>query len=151
MSKKYLVPLDGSETSLKASATALEMAQPGDSVMLFSVITQIPDYSIYGFAPDVAAAKEMMQNRKSLIEKEAGMKKAMLDQEAEKFRAKGIETSVETRTGFPPDEIVSLAEEGAYDLIVMGSRGLSPTKRFFLGSVSERVLFRAKCNVLIVK
>lgn len=47
-------------------------------------------------------------------------------------------------------EIIEEARNG-YDLIVLGRRGLSPVKGFFLGSVSQKVLNAAKdVSVLIV-
>ncbi len=53
--------------------------------------------------------------------------------------------------GYAADRIVEVAEEGDYDLIVIGSRGLSPLGRFLLGSVSDRVVHHAHCSVTVVK
>ncbi len=47
--------------------------------------------------------------------------------------------------------IVQLAEEGGYDLIAMGRRGLNPVAQLVLGSVSERVVHLAPCPVVIVR
>jgi nucleotide-binding universal stress UspA family protein len=47
--------------------------------------------------------------------------------------------------------IVEYAEEGGYDLMVMGSRGLSGAARFVLGSTAEKVSRVAPCPVLIVR
>ena len=44
-----------------------------------------------------------------------------------------------------------LAEEIDADLIVVGSRGLGPIKRFALGSVSEGVVHHATCPVLVTR
>jgi nucleotide-binding universal stress UspA family protein len=55
------------------------------------------------------------------------------------------------RNGNPVDEILHVAEEIDADLIVVGSHGTGMTKRFLLGSVSDRVLEYASCSVLIVK
>jgi universal stress protein A len=37
------------------------------------------------------------------------------------------------------------------DLVVMGSRGLSPMKELLIGSVSETVLRHAPCPVTVVR
>jgi len=49
------------------------------------------------------------------------------------------------------DGIVEFVKEGDYDLLVMGSRGLSGLKRVLLGSTSSQVLRRVEVPVLIHK
>lgn len=49
------------------------------------------------------------------------------------------------------DGIVEFIKEGDYDLLVMGSRGLSGLKRVLLGSTSSQVLRRAEMPILIHK
>ena len=53
----------------------------------------------------------------------------------------------------PVDAILQEAEDGEYDLIVMGSRGvnLECDGDRLLGSVAERVLHRTPCPVMIVR
>jgi len=53
--------------------------------------------------------------------------------------------------GEPAAEIVRLAHEHWFDLIVLGTRGRTGLKRFFLGSVAERVVREAPCAVLVVR
>lgn len=53
--------------------------------------------------------------------------------------------------GQPAARIVHHARIHHTDLIVMATRGLSGMKRFFLGSVTERVVRAAPCPVLCVK
>jgi nucleotide-binding universal stress UspA family protein len=53
--------------------------------------------------------------------------------------------------GDPALEIISEAENGEYDLIVMGATGESDLKHALLGSVSARVARDASCSVLIAK
>ena len=54
------------------------------------------------------------------------------------------------RAGNPPREILRFAEE--HDApIVIGGRGLSRVEGFFLGSVSQEIMEKAKGTVLIVK
>jgi len=46
---------------------------------------------------------------------------------------------------------LKMAWLGEFDLIVMGSRGISSIKRFLLGSVSADVSMHARTSVLIVR
>lgn len=59
-----------------------------------------------------------------------------------------------TRTvviGAPSDQILSEAERAGSDLVVVGARGVGVAARLLLGSVSESVLRRANCPVLVVR
>jgi nucleotide-binding universal stress UspA family protein len=49
------------------------------------------------------------------------------------------------------DGIVEFIKEGNYDLLVMGSRGLSGLERVLLGSTSSQVLKRVEVPILIYK
>jgi nucleotide-binding universal stress UspA family protein len=52
--------------------------------------------------------------------------------------------------GVPEQVLVTAANEADVDLVVMGTHGLSGSQKFFLGSVTERVLHRAKVPVLVL-
>jgi nucleotide-binding universal stress UspA family protein len=47
--------------------------------------------------------------------------------------------------------ILKSAKQYDVQMIVMGARGLKGIKRFFLGSVSQKVLMHGDCSVLIVR
>jgi nucleotide-binding universal stress UspA family protein len=64
---------------------------------------------------------------------------------------KGVEINKKLEFGSPAESIIRLARQEDYDLIVLGSRGLSSVKRYLLGSVSEDVAWHAKRSVLIVR
>jgi nucleotide-binding universal stress UspA family protein len=53
--------------------------------------------------------------------------------------------------GFAGTEITGLAEEGRFQLIVMGTHGRGGLSHFILGSVAERVVRVAPCPVLTVR
>jgi len=53
--------------------------------------------------------------------------------------------------GCPAWEILSKAGEIKADLIVVGSHGRSAVGRFFLGSISQKVLTEAQCSVRIAR
>lgn len=53
--------------------------------------------------------------------------------------------------GDPGNTILSVADEGEFDLIVMGTHGRTGLKRVILGSVAEKVTRRASCPVLTIR
>ena len=52
--------------------------------------------------------------------------------------------------GSAASQILAIAREGDYDLIVLGTRGVRGVARAVLGSVAEKVVRLASCPVLIV-
>jgi nucleotide-binding universal stress UspA family protein len=46
---------------------------------------------------------------------------------------------------------VEFCEEEKFDLIIIGSRGYSRLKQMILGSVSQYVILRCTCPVMIVR
>ena len=69
-----------------------------------------------------------------------------LDELAKQHDAEAIAPS-----GSPAEVLVSEAERLDAGLIVVGSVGMSGTRRFLLGSVPNKVSHHASCDVLIVK
>lgn len=65
--------------------------------------------------------------------------------------AKGIAYDTRLEFGNPSKSILKVAEQDDYDLIVIGSRGMSGARRFLLGSVSSDVSMHAQRSVLIVR
>lgn len=53
--------------------------------------------------------------------------------------------------GSAVESVFQEAERTSTDLIVLGARGRSPAVRFLLGSVSDAVVHRARCAVLVEK
>jgi nucleotide-binding universal stress UspA family protein len=75
-----------------------------------------------------------------------------LDAIKEKLTSEGVpEVETALLEGDPVDQVVAFAVKNPPDLIVVGSRGLSATGRFFLGSVSDGILHHVHCSVLIVR
>ncbi len=53
--------------------------------------------------------------------------------------------------GAPTDVILKTIEEKKPDLVIMGTHGRSGAQRFWMGSVTERVIRRGRCPVLAVR
>lgn len=81
--------------------------------------------------------------------KEAG--KALLGGYAEQLERAGYRVKQVLRLGRPADEITAAAKKQKIDLIVAGAKGLGAVARFFLGSVSTKLVQGSTCSVLVVR
>ena len=63
----------------------------------------------------------------------------------------GVFLRNEISKGAVGPQIIDYANRNKFDVIVMGARGFSKVKKFFLGSVSNYVLHSSKIPVMIVK
>ena len=65
--------------------------------------------------------------------------------------AQGIEPVLIEQAGDPAQTIERIVEDVAYDMVVVGSRGLGPLSRVLQGSVSEHVATYAAATVVIAR
>ena len=63
----------------------------------------------------------------------------------------GMRVDAQLDYGRPAKKITQIAKERNFDLIVIGSRSLGFIARLLLRSVSDEVVHRAPCPVLVVK
>lgn len=63
----------------------------------------------------------------------------------------GVEAETMHAFGNPAAEIIGAAESRGADLVVVGQRGRSAIARFIQGSVTDRVVSHAPCDVLVVR
>ena len=138
MIKNILVPVDGSEGSDKAVSKALTMAELYGAKLNFLYVANINQLAIN------AALSQ------AILEAVTKAGKTILDR-AENMVPSGIEKESFSETGSPAAVILEFEEKLNIDLIVMGSRGLGIVKGILLGSVSQYVIERAKCPVLVIK
>jgi len=151
--EKILVPMDGSEQSLKALDVAVEIA-----AKFGGKLTLIHAYSVAGatgYLPEPSATVGVPVMSASDISKlaesarEAGKK--ILDEGKKRIKASGVDVHTLLEEGHAVHEIVRAAKEGKFELIVMGVRGLSHIRELLLGGVSDAIMHHAVCPVLIVK
>jgi len=127
---KILVAIDGSENAKKALKHAVQLAS---KLKADIALLNVQHSTLFQLKPSVT--KEV--GERILSEASNEVKEIKFDKKLE--------------FGNPAETIINVAEKGKYDLIVVGKRGLSTVKRFFLGSVSDDVSHHAKCSVLIVR
>ncbi|WP_422485079.1 universal stress protein [Gudongella sp. DL1XJH-153] len=136
--KQILVPIDGSDCSKKALLKARELGEAFNSHITILTIIDSIRYLDMDFKFDA-------------VRDGIDLSKQLLASAEEDF--KGYPGEIETiyKTGDVAEEIIDTAEEGNYDLIVMGSRGLGVFSRTILGSVSHKVIQHSKSTVMVVK
>ncbi len=150
MIEKVLIPTDGSETAEKAVAFAVKLLQgTACGVTLLSVVEE-PVYSAF-WSDGLIAPEVIMPPPEELREELDKRAEEMLAESAAPLRAAGLQVTPKVRFGNTAAEILQEAEEGGYDMIVMGSHGRGMLSGFLLGSVSNRVVHHAPCPVLIVR
>jgi nucleotide-binding universal stress UspA family protein len=143
---KIVVALDGSESSNKVYDIAAQLAKLSNCKLIIVHIV-VPPLPLGGglFYPDVSGIDKIRMDLE-----EAG--KRLLQNYSEKSTNE-YKIAVETTLthGNPPDAIIREADAKGADLIVVGSRGFSGAKQFFIGSVPNSVLHHSSIPVLLVK
>lgn len=139
--RRILCPVDSSSASARGLRTAIALAQSNSARL--TVLTVIPDLPVFDKYAKPDMAKISSDYRQ--------MERQQFEQFLRGFNFGAIAWDKEIHYGQPTDEIVGLARDARYDLIVMGSTGRSGLPRVLLGSTAETVTRRAPCSVLTVK
>lgn len=154
---KILVPVDGSNASISAVKKSIEIGKKyNSSIKLISVVKSIDhrrkerNENLWS-AVDGSIITNSIELEKKLEGKYVENAQMLLDQIVTKLDFSGTRVEKEVLVGEPFDKIVDTAKSGNYDLIVMGNRGFSRVKRFFIGSVTQKVIAESPCPVLVVR
>ncbi len=149
---KILVAVDGSERSRGAVEKTVELASCLEAdITLITVVADINQVI------DIAEASTHAAIHRGLKEREAQEKnlekqgQQVLDEAGQILTEADLEYDTLLRKGDPADVICDIAEEEGYDLIILADKGLGGVKRFFLGSISDKVVRYATTSVLVVK
>jgi nucleotide-binding universal stress UspA family protein len=140
--RKILVPFDFSEHSEKACSWAIGMAEKWRGRILLLHVVPRPTYPpvLIGAHFNAADFEEGLR-----VDAEARIK-AFVD----KTPHGRILVDVKAMIGEPALDICRIAEDDAYDLVIMGSHGRTGLGHMLLGSVAERVVRLSPCPVLVV-
>ncbi|MGD9568328.1 MAG: universal stress protein [Sedimentibacter sp.] len=154
---KILVPVDGSNASISAVKKSIEIGKKYNSdIKLISVVKSTENRrkerneNLWN-AVDGSIIANSVELEKKLESKYVENAQVLLDQIVTKLDFRGTRVEKEVLIGDPFDKIIETAKNGNYDLIVMGNRGFSKVKRFFVGSVTQKVLAEAPCPVLVIR
>jgi len=140
--ERILVPIDGSQLSLKAAKQGIYIAKRLESEVVFLYVIDV-----------------RMIETSSLTGTDQGILRTRLRNVAERYLNEAAKLAEEEnimfqnriREGLPAEDILKEIEEKKIDLVIMGSKGMSGAHRVIIGSTAEEVVRWSPCPVLIVK
>lgn len=140
--KSIHCPTDFSKNADHALQYGVAFAEQFGSTIHLHHVVQIPYMTVaYEIGPDVAVAREIAE--KDATERLAAKAKELED--------RGVKVETHLTVGTPFVDIVALARDKDFDMIVIGTHGWGAIKQILLGSTAERVVRKAPCPVLTIK
>jgi nucleotide-binding universal stress UspA family protein len=141
--RKLLAPIDSSELSDKLKSYLKDFVTGLDYEV--TLLYVIPIERVYAHAGLVTLHEDKIPMREALA-------KEILDKAEADLRSMGIEKVQSKQTsGDPAEEIIKMAENEEFHLIVMCTRGMGITKRLLIGSVTNKVVHHSQIPVLTVQ
>ena len=139
--KKILAPTDFSDLSRVGLRFALDMARELNAeVIVQHVIPVGEDW--------FSEHREFSPVRDLLLEKEQLLDKFLRDNFADCINLLEVRQKVEV--GVPQANIIDMAAREGVDMIIMSTHGRTGLSHVLLGSVTEKVVGRALCPVLVI-
>ena len=137
--KKILVPVDGSDYSMRAAEYAAEMAKFMKSeILLMHCHKSFP----------AVLGEPYFQNAINKIMKKSN---TLLDPFRQIIKEAGVDFTDRILEGPPAQSISRVAGIEKVDMVVMGCRGRNDLEGLLLGSCTHRVLKTAPCPVLVIR
>ena len=140
---KLLIPIDGSDNSMRALRYALRIAKEIGPMQLH-LLTVHPEPAIYGEI-QVYVSADKMKELQDLHSKD--LQRSAI----EAADTAGVAFQSEIATGDPAVTIARRANELGCDAIVMGTRGMSAIGNLIMGSIATKVVHLAEMPVTLVK
>jgi len=155
-----LVPTDGSENAERAVRFSAQVADRRQQAEVTVVYVHLPVHAPASLGISVLTPEQPLEQAQSLVEEtkteELSQAQEIVDRAVEQIR--GLVTSPEVTVSGRvvvsdrvDEGILQVANETRADIIVVGTRGLSPLRGAIMGSVSHSLIEKATCPVLVVK
>ncbi|MBS3811656.1 MAG: universal stress protein [Halanaerobiales bacterium] len=146
--EKLLVAVDGSKSSMKAAEKAAELNKSLKYEVTIITVMETRDIEIKNidtYTPNTTTEELRNLNKEHLAERG----EEILEKAADFFKSDKVKKVV--KFGNPAYIICDYAEEKSIDIIILADKGIGGVKRFFLGSISDKVMRHSKSSVLIVR
>lgn len=142
--KKILVPCDFSESAVQAFKFAVEIANQNKGEVLLLNVVEIPVIQDSVMVPAFSFEETYLKEMKERAEKD-------FNKMREKWAKDGPKISTHIQFGAPTSAISRMVDEKKVDLIVMGTKGASGLKEFFVGSNTEKIVRWSAVPVISIK
>ena len=144
---KVLVATDGSIHALKGAEYAARMMAKMNDVMVTLLYVGQSSETVFPFL-DTGRG---MVDQDALTQAVNEIGNSVLANTAKAFSATTAKVETRVLVGEAANVISKIANEEKYDLVILGSRGLTDLQGIVVGSVSERVAHQTRVPVLIVR
>ncbi len=150
---RVLVAVDGSAASLHALETLNSVFDLRSAEVCLMHVAETPWIELGPEEDWVTYSEEDKERSEAgVLEKELVREgEVVIEQARDLLRPYRVSVSTRLDEGNPANEILSEAERGQYDLVVVGATGARDLKHRMLGSVSSKIAWDAPCSVLIVR
>jgi nucleotide-binding universal stress UspA family protein len=147
MFQTIVVGTDGSETATSAVQKAVELAALCGGTLHLVHAHKLVSTGQMAHAAVAGAPTFDVEGVNRGIEEESRQIGAHAASQAERA---GVQCETHLVPGDAADSLIDVATTVGADLIVVGNRGMTGARRFFLGSVPNKVAHHCPCNLLII-
>lgn len=142
--KTILCPTDFSEPSRRALKYAVSLGSRYQARLIVQHVQPPLQTAYYGYALAANVGQDYEENlRQQAL--------TVMHELVEEVIGEKLPYQEILSIGSPTGQILACAEDENVDLIVMGTHGRSGLERFMLGSVTEKIIRKARCPVLAVR
>lgn len=144
MFQRILLCSDGSDRSITAAQAAAELTKLHQAHLTLLHVCQAP--SIPSPFPGAPSLSGPVLNSYVL-----DMHHAVIQRTLPALEQRGVRCEILEEVGNPAEIIARIANQQEFDLIVLGSRGVSTDKAEKLSSVCHSMIHNAACPVLVIR
>lgn len=141
MTRRVLVPVDGSPNGDRALEYACENHADGEITALFVL-------DPFGYYEERSGFPDRLDDWYANLEERA---EELLTEAEDRAGELGVALETDSQRGRPDRAIIDYAVAGEFDAVVMGAHGRQDLASVLLGSTAEKVTRRAPCPVTVVR
>ena len=142
--KKILVPCDFSDSAVQAFKFAVEIANQSNGEIALLNVVELPVIHENVMMPTFSFEDTYLKEMKAQADADFAKMK-------NKWAKDGPKISTHVEYGAPTPTISQFIKEKKIDLVIMGTKGASGLKEFFVGSNTEKVVRWSPVPVISIK